>query len=197
MTLLRKIFLERSTRQYYLATAMSVALLAIILYGMGRIPWCECGYIKLWHGVVQSSENSQHISDWFTLTHIIHGFAFFGLLTLLNRWVPMPFALRLFLAVLVEIGWEIFENTDLIINRYREATISLDYYGDSIVNSVADLLAMIGGFIVAKRFPVWLTVLFIAAIELLLAFAIRDGLLLNIIMLIYPFDAIKQWQMGG
>ena len=185
-----------SRPQTALIVAGIVAAAALALYLMGHPLICKCGTVKLWHFDVASAENSQHLIDWYTPSHIIHGFIFYWALWLLSRFVPMSFGMRLVLAVAIEASWEIVENTDFVINHYRELTISLDYYGDSVINSVSDVLFMVLGFFLAARLPVRLTVVIAIALEVFIGAMIRDNLTLNVLMFLWPLDSILHWQQG-
>ena len=175
-------------------TGIAIVMASTLLW-LGRTPICACGYVKLWHGEVMSSENSQHLLDWYTPSHVLHGLAFYlGLRYLLPH---LPVGWRLVIAGIIEAGWEVVENTSWIIDRYRGETAALDYFGDSVINSIFDILAMLVGFWFAARAPVWLSVAVVIVLEAIVAAFVRDNLTLNIIMLIYPLDAIRDWQAGG
>jgi hypothetical protein len=183
-----------SSRRWLIGAIVLFLLQITILYFMGRIPICECGYVKLWEGGVNTSGNSQHLSDWYTPSHIIHGFLFYGLGWLVMRRAPLT--AKLSLAVLIEAAWELLENSPLIIDRYRTATMALGYSGDSIINSAMDTVFMAVGFFAASRLPAWVTVAIAIFFELLTGYIIRDNLTLNVLMLIWPVDAVRVWQGG-
>lgn len=178
-----------------LIIGITAAIQAVILYMMGRVPVCECGTIRLFVNEVNSNENSQQFFDWYTLSHIIHGFLFYGLFWLIAPKAPLH--VRLLLALGLEIGWELVENSNFIIDRYRANTSSVDYFGDSILNSVFDMLSMVLGFFLAARLPIWVIVATAVFFEILALIVIRDNLILNVIMLLHPFEFIRQWQSGS
>ena len=182
-------------RRYWLIVAVMIAATAAILLWMGRPPICTCGDVKLWVGEVHGPDNSQHLADWYTPSHIIHGFLFYWLGRMFLRRNPPGD--RLIAAVLIEAGWEILENTSWVFDRYRDATMALGYNGDSVLNSVADILWMIFGFALARRLPVWATVAVAVAFELLTLVLIRDNLTLNVLMLVAPVEAVAEWQAAG
>ncbi len=177
----------------WVTLAAILVLTMIQLRVQGRVWWCACGQWNLWAGDIWSAHNSQHFLDPYSFTHVLHGMAFCGLIFLLRP--RMPFAWKLVTACALEAGWEILENSAFIIERYREATISLGYEGDSIINSVADVLCCGAGFLMARKLSLkWSLVVFFVA-ELVLLFWVRDNLTLNVLMLIYPVESIRTWQM--
>ena len=171
-----------------------VLLAAVLELDMGRPVKYRNGPLRLWSGDIYSDQNSQQIADPYTFTHFTHGAAFYGLTWLAMR--PASVATRLIVATGAEAAWEAYENTDAVVERYRSQTISLGYYGDSLVNSVADIAACMVGFLLAWRLPRAATVTWVASFELALAYLIRDSLALNILMLVYPIDAVRAWQAG-
>jgi hypothetical protein len=180
------------SRHWAIVLALLVDV-ATIEIASGRPPICTCGYVDRWHGRLDAG-NSQHIADWYTLSHIIHGFLFYALGRLaLPRRKPGE---RLILAVAIEGAWELFENSPIIINRYRQATVALGYSGDSVINSVFDVAWMALGFALARRLPVRATVCLAILFELAALWAVRDNLTLNVLMLVWPIQAIKLWQAG-
>ncbi|WP_079637508.1 DUF2585 domain-containing protein [Sphingopyxis flava] len=183
------------TQRGWLIAAGLLALLGAMLTLMGRPLTCPCGTVSLWHGVVQSNQNSQQISDWYSFSHIIHGFIFFGL----SRWLlpRAPLWHALALAIGIEGVWEILENSPIIIERYREVTMAYGYLGDSVLNSVSDAAFMVLGFLAASRMRWWTTAGIAIAFELFTLFAIRDNLTLNVLMLVSPIEAVKAWQAAG
>lgn len=181
-----------SNRTYYWLAAGVIVLLGVIVYLMGQPFMCECGYVRFFNADPVSPENSKHLTDWYTLSHIIHGFVFFWIIHwLAPKW---PLGLKLFAAVLPEVVWEIYENTDAVIEYYRQQTVSVEYRGDSVINSVSDVLAMVAGFFLAYRLPWWSIIILILLMEGVTLLFIQDNLILNIIMFIHPFEFITEWQ---
>ncbi len=188
--------LHLRARTYVFMILGVLILTALILFGMGRLPICKCGQVLLWYGNINGSGNSQHLIDWYSLTHVLHGFLYYFLIWLVLRKRDWPLGLKILIVALIASSWEILENSNFIIDRYRSITVSFDYYGDSIINSISDVGFAIVGFFLALNLRPWLSILFVILIEVMLAYFVRDNLTINIIMLIYPVEAIKLWQMG-
>jgi hypothetical protein len=184
------------TKYRFEMAAVGLIILAstVALYFQGRVWWCDVGDAWPWSWDVWSRHNSQHLIDPYSFTHVLHGILEFWLLGLVF-W-KLPIAWRFVLAIFIESSWEVIENTNYVINRYREATISLDYFGDSIANSLFDIVCCGVGFLIAYKLRLWWSLALFVFSELVLLFWIRDSLLLNILMLIYPLDAVKNWQTG-
>jgi hypothetical protein len=176
-----------------LILAATLGVVALIMLAMGRPPICTCGTIELWGEV--GPKQSQMLADWYSPSHIVHGFLFYALLRWL--WPRAPMERRFLLALVIEAAWEIAENTPMVIDRYREATIALGYSGDSILNSLSDVVMMALGFALARRLPVWGSVAIVLLLELVPLIVIRDNLTLNVWMLLAPSDKILAWQSAS
>src|SRR3954451_24405211 len=183
------------SRKSLVLAAIILAVAAAILFAMGRNPICTCGSIDLWVGERDSAGTSQMLADWYSLSHIVHGVLFYALLWLMaRRW---PVERRFLVALLMEASWELTENTPMVIDRYRATTAALGYTGDSVINSLSDILMMALGFLLARKHPLWASIVLLVALEIVPLFVIRDNLALNIIALISPNAAIAAWQAGG
>ncbi|HEU5068654.1 MAG TPA: DUF2585 family protein [Sphingomicrobium sp.] len=182
------------SRSVAIAATALIAAAAATELAMGRHPICTCGTIDLWVGSRDSPKTSQMLLDWYSFSHIAHGVLFYGALWVAARRWPVEW--RFMTALVIEVGWEITENTPLVIDRYRAATAALGYSGDSVLNSMSDILMMCVGFLAARRLPVWGAVLLLLVLELVPLYAIRDNLTLNVWMLLWPNDAVRSWQAG-
>ena len=182
------------SRRIFVIAVLIVATAASIELAMGRHPICTCGVVRLWVSGRDSPETSQMLADWYSLSHVVHGLLFYALLWLvLRRW---PVGQRFTVALLIEASWEVIENTPLVIDRYRATTAALGYSGDSVLNSVSDMLMMTVGFVAARRLPLWASALLLLALELVPLLVIRDNLTLNIWNLVTPNQAVTAWQAG-
>jgi hypothetical protein len=184
-----------TARRTALAALIMVLSAAAIEFAMGRHAICTCATIELWVGERDSSKTSQMLADWYSLSHIVHGLLFYAGLWLIARHWPVE--KRFLTALLIECAWEIAENSPLIIDRYRTTTAALGYNGDSIINSVSDMLMMCAGFLFARKLPLWASVAFLIALELVPLVVIRDNLTLNLWMLLAPSDSLRAWQTAG
>jgi hypothetical protein len=187
----------KSVGSYSFQTLLVVLIFVtafLVLNFQGRVWWCVAGDLSPWSWQVLSRHNSQHLIDPYSFTHILHGILEFWLIGLVFRKVPL--AWRFVIAIFIEGSWEVVENTNYVINRYREATISLNYFGDSIANSLSDIACCGIGFLIAHKIGRWWSLTVFVLTEVILMFWIRDSLLLNILMLIWPLDSVKHWQTG-
>jgi hypothetical protein len=183
------------TRRAAIAAFLIIAAAGAILLAVGRHPICTCGTLDLWVGTRDSPKTSQMLIDWYSFSHIVHGLLFYFLLWLVARRAPIEW--RFLAALIVEVAWELTENTPFVIDRYRTATAALGYSGDSVINSISDILMMCLGFLLARRLPVWASIALVVALELGPLLVIRDNLTLNVWMLLAPNDAVRIWQAGG
>lgn len=189
--------IELTNRHKYafLLIAITLAATALTLSAMGRLWVCSCDRVLLWAGDIWSSDNSQHLFDPYTFAHFVKGLGFFWLLVAVLKRAPVLW--RLWVAVLIEAAWELLENSPPVIERFRAVTISLGYTGDTVLNSVGDIAVMALGFAIAMRLGFWRSAVLFVAVEIALALTVRDGLILTLIMLTFPIDAIRVWQMAG
>lgn len=202
VTVATLVFRTWYTKQHHASSWIDILLGFVIISAaallelkMGRVAFYKYGPVRIWSGNIWSDQNSQQITDPYTFTHITHGILFYGLFRITARKVSLR--VRALLAISMESAWEVFENTAMVINHYRAATISLDYFGDSVINSVFDILACLVGFILAGKLPITITLALVFIIEIMLTLTIRDSLFLNMVMLAHPIRAIKIWQLQG
>jgi Protein of unknown function (DUF2585) len=175
------------------ATGLVLLLMIVLLRVQGRLVACACGYFEVWTSDTCSANNSQQLFDPYSFTHLLHGFLFFWLIALL--FTRLTTGWQLWVAVLLESAWEVFENTSFVINKYRTETAALGYQGDTVVNSLGDLACALVGFLIARQLGVRRSLILFLLVELVLIVWIHDSLLLQILMLVQPVEAIKLWQM--
>jgi hypothetical protein len=182
-----------ASNRWRLGIPVLLAFQIAVLLAMGRPPICTCGTIRLWENSPLSPETSQQLFDWYTFSHLVHGFLFYGAIRLVFR-SRLSVWQALLIAMGIEIGWEILENTPFVIEAYRQQALAQGYVGDSTLNSVMDTFSMMTGFAVARRIPVWASVALVLTLELAAAYAIHDNLTLNVLNFIHPIDAVTEWQ---